>query len=252
MLSLTPLDSVTAGPLRIENALLDGFTLLCVRSTAKKFAPFRQEVSRVVLTAKAGGVFRNVLQISSDLLKDDRPDVDPEDAEAVRARKREDWAREEEQGKKILAIPEEDFEQMERLNASMAELQEAAPKDPKRVAALVLGWEGVDQGGAPVPFSRDAILSLLSDKAVGDSKCFVTNGDGKTPLVMDSGDWAGFTFGEAFCRLIPEAIREATAAEQVEVEEKKDSSAPPPSSGDGSGTEKRVSESRLIVDGGTS
>lgn len=208
---LTPSDAVTAGPLRVKTPLFDGVTFLCVRSSAKKFAPFRQNISRLAISAKGAALFEDAV------LEAGQGDAD--------------------RGKAIMALPPERLLEIDKLTEAMALLDADEPAE--KVADLVLGWEGPED-----EFSRDAMLSLLTDAPVGEANCAVMNGEG--PLVLSAGDYANFTVGQALCRIIPEEIRLGTARELSEIEEKKALPESTPSSGVGSGTAtpKRKSRSK--------
>lgn len=124
---------------------------------------------------------------------------------------------------------------IDRRNAAESAIMESGPKEPEAIARLVYGWEGVEDDGKSVPFSKDALLSLLSQTKVGDADMVVPNGE-SGPFVLQEGEFATLTVGEALCLDIPAKIRSMCFLESIGIEEKKTSSTPALSSGCGSGT----------------
>lgn len=248
--------ALASEPLRVPDPWDIGWTFLCARSTASIFRPLATSpkrmglqrkallvaeelrLSQVVTAIRSGGTadlaFEELERRDPDaatlgrewfdatiarLVADERITLDG-DAYAVPGKLEDD-------------LPDDLARRVDELYQEMDAIAEREA-DPEDVAAVVVGWEGVEEEGKRTGYSPKAILSLLSDAPVDDVNFAVM--DGEAPQIIPVGEWAGYTVGAALCAYLPRAIELATAAETVEREEKKDSSTRPNSSRPGSGT----------------
>jgi hypothetical protein len=215
---LTPFEAVTAEPLVVEDPFGAGWKFHCVRSTARRFEPWRMRIATVARKVK---LQTRIGEATVGKMMDNA------DVEAV--------------GRAILLL---DDELLADIDAERERDQESGPRDAEGVASLILGWEGLEENG-PVPYSHERALSLLGDIRVGDSDMAVMNGEG--PLKLPDGEFAGYTVGEALCVWIPEQIHVKTLEEQAAIAEKKALPESARPSGVGSGTatkEKRTKRTK--------
>jgi hypothetical protein len=221
-LQFTPLEGVRAKPLEIEDPFGAGWTFLTVRTDALSYQPFRAQLGRARIAAEALPHFQKLVQLQEVMADDDDSASDEERAERYGE-------------KAALLLDDEACEALDRQATRLEELRSHSPRTPEAVGPLVVGWRGMrEDDGTEIPFTRDALLSLLAD----DGPMAVMNGDGK-PLVLTSGVYGGYTVGRALCHFLPVAIETQAGAEDVEIEAKKAGSESPPGSGRGSATKKK-------------
>jgi hypothetical protein len=227
-----PDQAVSSGPFVVE---LLGVKFHTFRSTSRKFRPWNS-IAAAVRQEKAHAKTRALLKENG---------FEGEIVDVFKAKENEDPDVIDEQGLTLLearqaSVPDVVFESMDDIIAANTAAGNAGPHDAKSVARLVRGWDGVTEGEdqTPVPFSRDALMSMLSGKKHGDCDLYgTTNGNAGSPLPMaPAGEFDGMTYPEAFCQGLPEAVRTATITEAVEIAEKKVLSSGSPSGGDGTTT----------------
>jgi hypothetical protein len=230
------------GPLKVPDPFGAGWTFHCVRAEAELFAPWRPNAKLRHVQLQQLGAARRIRKITEDADKRLEAAVGTDEDSAI-----------EEALEAAAVIPAEEMEIIDETNEAARAIFEAQPHDAAAVSRLLVGWEGVTDGEdgdgnpVPVPFSPEAALSLLACEPVGSVNLAVMNGAG--PLLLNDGEWAGYTVGAALCHYLPRAIRTATEREVVEQAAKKAPSGEPRSSGRGSGTSRKRKETKRIGPG---
>lgn len=208
-IQFSPHDGVTAKPLEIEDPLGQGWVLETVRSDSLAFQPFSRQFSKARAVAEIDETTLSVLRQIEEATEKG------EDAAGL-----------------VKGLDEDSCIAVDSLSSRLSAVNRNPPA--KEVSKLVVGWKGMkDADGNDIPFSKESLLSLLSDSG----EMAVMNGKG--PLVLTGGDYSGYTVGQALCHFLPLAVENATNAEMLkgeDVESKKVRSGSTDSSGRGSGT----------------